>query len=210
MSDDPGFDPMKNFSHVAFLGGSPHVLVVNAKLGITTFAEFVDLAKRQTKGLEYPSASAGSPGNLVGELLSKKLDLHLVHVAYRGAGEAINDLVGGHVKAGIISYSTAKQFIDSGNIVAVAVSSDQRLPDMAGVPSLVQTEHGPIRVELRLVRSLTTPPSGLNGPLVFPIRSLRAFARCRASRASDCPSRTDGISGSRSCRGRPGLGPTNG
>ena len=159
MSDNPGFDPIADFTHIAFFGGTPHVLVVHPQLGVRSFSDLVATARKDPNGLEYLSASVGSPGNLVGELLSQKLQLHLVHVAYRGAGQAIGDLVGGHVKVGLITYSTARLFIDNASLLAVAVSSDERLPDMPDVPTFK---------ELGIPELATTSWYALSGPANMP------------------------------------------
>jgi len=159
MSQGQSFDPIADFTHIAFFGGTPHVLVVNPGLGVRSFSDLIATATKDAGGLEYLSASVGSPGNLVGELLSEKLRLNLVHVAYRGAGQAIGDLVGGHVKVGIITYSTARPFIDNGSLLAVAVSSDRRLPDMAGVPTFK---------ELGIPELATTSWYALSGPAGMP------------------------------------------
>jgi tripartite-type tricarboxylate transporter receptor subunit TctC len=159
MSAAPGFDPLADFSHIAFLGGTPHVLVVHPRLEVRSFSDLVVTAKRERGGLQYLSASLGSPGNLVGELLSQKLQLNLVHVAYRGAGQAVSDLIGGHVKVGLISYSTARRHIGSGALLALAVSSDRRLQAMPDVPTFK---------ELGIPELATTSWYALSGPANLP------------------------------------------
>jgi tripartite-type tricarboxylate transporter receptor subunit TctC len=168
MSDNPGFDPIADFTHIAFFGGTPHVLVVHPQLGVRSFSDLIATARKDANGLEYLSASVGSPGNLVGELLSRKLQLNLVHVGYRGAGQAISDLVGGHVKVGIITYSTARPFIDGGSLLAMAVSSDARLPDMPDVPTFK---------ELGIPELATTSWYALSGPANMPGEIVAALNR---------------------------------
>jgi len=159
MSPSPGFDALADFTHIGFFGGTPHVLVVHPQLGAKTFQELVTIARQTSGGLGYLTASLGSPGNLVGELLSEQRKLNLVHVSYRGAGQAINDLIGGHVKVGIITFSTARQHILSGAVRAIAVSSSERLPALSDVPTFK---------ELGLPDLVTSSWYGLAGPAKMP------------------------------------------
>jgi tripartite-type tricarboxylate transporter receptor subunit TctC len=159
MSPSPGYDALQDFTHIALFGGTPHVLVVHPQLGVKSFADLVAVARKERNGLGYLSASQGSPGNLVGELLSERQHLNLVHVSYRGAGQAINDLIGGHVKVGVITFSTARQHILNGTLLAVAVSTAERLPQMPEIP----TFH-----ELGMPELVTTSWYGLSGPAKMP------------------------------------------
>jgi tripartite-type tricarboxylate transporter receptor subunit TctC len=159
MSPSPGYDALADFTHIGFFGGTPHVLVVHPQLGANTFQELVTIAERTSGGLGYLTASLGSPGNLVGELLSEQKKLNLVHVSYRGAGQAINDLIGGHVKVGIITYSTARQHILSGAVRAIAVSTSERLEALPDAPTFK---------ELGLPDLVTTSWYGLAGPAKMP------------------------------------------
>jgi tripartite-type tricarboxylate transporter receptor subunit TctC len=159
MNPSPGFDALQDFTHIALFGGTPHVLIVHPQLGVKSFADFVAVARKEANGLGYLSASQGSPGNLVGELLAERQRLNLVHVSYRGAGQAINDLIGGHVKAGVITFSTARQHILNGTLLALAVSTAERLPQLPDVPTFK---------ELGMPELVTTSWYGLSGPAKMP------------------------------------------
>ncbi len=138
MNKNVTFDPIKDFTHIAYLGGPSNVFVVHESLGVTTFKELLALMKREAGGVQYVSPAIGAVGNLVAEYVADKEHVKLVHVVYRGGGAAIGDLVAGHVKVGSMTISTTKQHILSGKLKALAISSEQRLPDFPDLPTLVE------------------------------------------------------------------------
>jgi tripartite-type tricarboxylate transporter receptor subunit TctC len=136
MNKNAGFDPMRDFTHVAYFGGAPNIFVVHPSFGSKTFKDFLAQAKSQKDGIDYVSPGVGSVGNLVAEYLAAKENIKLVHVAYKGGAGALLDLVAGHVKVGLMSYSTAAEHIRAGSLIPIAVSSEKRLPDFPDVPTL--------------------------------------------------------------------------
>ncbi|MEA2976979.1 MAG: hypothetical protein QOF19_2499 [Alphaproteobacteria bacterium] len=136
MNKNVGFDPIRDFTHVAYFGGAPNIFVVHPSSGTKTFKDFMTQAKSQKDGVDYVSPGVGSVGNLVAEYLAAKENIKLVHVPYKGGAAALLDLVAGHVKIGMMSYSTAGEHIRSSNLVPIAVSSENRLTDLPNVPTL--------------------------------------------------------------------------
>jgi len=98
MNKNVGFDPMRDFTHIAYFGGTPNVLVAHPSLGVTTYRDFLALA-RAADGIEYVSAGFGTMGNWIAEFLAAKEKIKLVHVAYKGGAQAVLDLVAGHVRS---------------------------------------------------------------------------------------------------------------
>lgn len=136
MNKNAGFDPIRDFTHVAYFGGAPNIFVVHPSFGAKSLKDFMARAKSQKDGIDYVSPGVGSVGNLVAEYLAAKENIKLVHVPYKGGAGALLDLVAGHVKVGMMSYSTAAEHVRSGNLVPIAVSSEKRLPDLPDVPTL--------------------------------------------------------------------------
>jgi tripartite-type tricarboxylate transporter receptor subunit TctC len=136
MNRNAGFDPMRDFTHVAYLGGAPNMFVVHPTFGATSFAAFMARAKGEKDGLQYVSPGVGSVGNLVAEYLAAKENIRLTHVAYRGGAGALVDLVAGHVKVGMMSFSTAGEHVRAGKLIPLAISSAARLGDFPDVPTL--------------------------------------------------------------------------
>jgi len=136
MNKNAGFDPIRDFTHVAYFGGAPNIFVVHPSFGAKSLKDFMAQARNQKDGIDYVSPGVGSVGNLVAEYLAAKENIKLVHVPYKGGAGALLDLVAGHVKVGMMSYSTAAEHVRSGNLVPIAVSSEKRLPDLPDVPTL--------------------------------------------------------------------------
>ena len=108
MNKNVGFDAMRDFSHIAYFGGTPNTLVVHPSLGVRTYREFLALA-RSGSGLEYVSAGFGTMGNWVAEYLAAKEAIKLTHVPYKGGAQALLDLLAGHVKVAMPDVPTFKQ-----------------------------------------------------------------------------------------------------
>jgi tripartite-type tricarboxylate transporter receptor subunit TctC len=133
-----GFDPVRDFTHIAYLGGPPNVFVVHASSPAKSFADLLGLMRSQGSGVEYVSPSIGSVGNMVAEYVAATEKIKLVHVVYRGGGAAILDLVAGHVKVGSMTLATTLPHIRSGALRPLAISSAQRVPELPDVPTLVE------------------------------------------------------------------------
>ena len=131
-----GFDPIKSFTHIAYLAGPPIVIVVHPSLGVKSLKELVDKFKNAKEPTNYVSPGAGTLGNLVAEYWARKENVKLEHVPYRGAALAVNDLIAGHVKVGSMTWTTALGQIRGKNVVALAVSSSKRMAEFPDIPTL--------------------------------------------------------------------------
>jgi tripartite-type tricarboxylate transporter receptor subunit TctC len=135
-SASPGYDPIASFTHVAYVGGPPTVMVVNPALGVRSFGEFLTLAKMRREPLPYVSPGPGTVGNLLAEVWAEREGVKLAHVAYKGAAPAVTDLVAGHVQLGSMTWTAALGQIAAKALVPLAVSSARRMPGFADVPTL--------------------------------------------------------------------------
>jgi tripartite-type tricarboxylate transporter receptor subunit TctC len=131
------YDPVKDFTHIALLGGPPAVLAVSPSLPAKNLKEFVELAKKQK--LSYGSPGNGTQGQLVAELFKQKAGIELQHVPYKGASAAVSDLMGGHLQSVSTTLSTAATQIKAGKARALALSSAARLPDYPDVPTFAES-----------------------------------------------------------------------
>jgi len=131
------FDPMKSFTHIAFLGGAPTALVVHPGAGMSSLREFVERA-RSKGGLQFGSAGAGTQGHLIGELFRRDAGVELTHVPYRGAIPVVADVIAGHVPAGFVTISSAAQHVRAGTLKALAVTSAERLAQFPDVPTFAE------------------------------------------------------------------------
>jgi tripartite-type tricarboxylate transporter receptor subunit TctC len=133
------YDSVKDFAPVSLLGGFANIFVVPQSSSVTTMEEFVAFAKKSTGGLNYGTPGVGTTQHLTGELLSSVLNLNLVHVAYRGSAQALQDLLGGRLDFQVAAISTAMPFVKGGQLRALSVSSRTRYPDLPDLPTVAET-----------------------------------------------------------------------
>jgi tripartite-type tricarboxylate transporter receptor subunit TctC len=137
ISKNPGYDPVSDFTHIAYFGGAPSVILVHPSLGAKSFKELIARAQAGTD-LQYVSSGAGTVGNILVEYLATKEKLKLVHVPYRSGSGAVVDLLAGRVKVGALNWSTAREHVAAGTLIPLAVSSSKRLAALPNVPTLEQ------------------------------------------------------------------------
>jgi tripartite-type tricarboxylate transporter receptor subunit TctC len=140
-SPAPLYDGINDFSHIAYLGGSPVGLVVHPSLPVKSYAEFVNYVKKSPVPLNYTSSGIGTHSFLFGEELARTDGLNLNHIPYKGGGQAMIDLIGGQVKIATITFSSVIEQVRAGKLRALAISSEHRLPDLPDVPTFVELGH---------------------------------------------------------------------
>jgi tripartite-type tricarboxylate transporter receptor subunit TctC len=136
------FDPVKDFAPVLNAAANIIVLAVHPDQPVKTVADLIALAKQNPGKISFGSSGVGSPHHLAGELLMQMAGVKLVHVPYKGGGQAINDLLGGHIPAAFLSLSAAKNLHDSGNIRIIAVTDKEPYPELPSVPTMAETLPG--------------------------------------------------------------------
>jgi tripartite-type tricarboxylate transporter receptor subunit TctC len=130
------FDPLKDLAPVVQLSAFPLVLEVHPSLGIKTVKEFIALAKAGKVPLSYASAGNGTPQHLAGELFNTIAQTQVKHIPYRGAGPALNDLLGGQVNVMFDILGSSLPYLTTGKLVPLAVTSPQRSPTLPQVPTM--------------------------------------------------------------------------
>lgn len=133
------FDPMKDFTHIAFLGGPPTVLAVNADTPVHSVKEFVANVKAMPRGLSWGSPGIGTHGHLIGELFKADNKLNMVHISYKGAGPPITDLLGKQIQAVFLTLSSAGAHIKAGKLRGLAVTAEKRLDDYPDIPTFAES-----------------------------------------------------------------------
>ena len=129
------YDPIKDFVAVTELVKAPGVVVVNAALPVKNFAELVAYLKANPGKLSYASPGNGTIGHMWGEMFKSSTNTFMVHIPYRGAGPALNDVVGGQVMVYFDQVAASLPFIQSGKLRAIAVSWDKRLDVLPSTPT---------------------------------------------------------------------------
>ena len=127
------FDPIKDFVPIYFVGGAPSVFVVPASLPVNSLAEFVAYAK--VNQVNYASAGIGSPGHIAGAYFNKIHHLDMVHVVYKGSGEAVRDLIAGQVQLNVSSIASVLPMAKAGRLKVLALTGTRKARSAPEVPT---------------------------------------------------------------------------
>jgi tripartite-type tricarboxylate transporter receptor subunit TctC len=132
------YDPQKDFVPVSLMATQPFVLAVGRKVAASNLAEFVTLAKQKPGTVTYASNGKGGLQHLAMELFSRAAGMQTLHVPYKGAAPALQDVIGGQVDALFISLQGAGGNLASGNLRPLAISAPRRLPAAPEVPTFAE------------------------------------------------------------------------
>lgn len=130
------YDPIKDFVPIVLVAELAQILVVHPSVPVHTVKEFIELAKSQPGKLNYSSAGNGSQPHLAAELFKTMTGTDFLHVPYKGAPQAMTDLIAGHVSVSFATTLAAVPNVRSGKIRALGVSSASRLPALPDVPTI--------------------------------------------------------------------------
>jgi tripartite-type tricarboxylate transporter receptor subunit TctC len=133
-----GFDPATDLAPVVLLVTSGNVLVVNPSLPVHSVKELIAYAKQRPGQLNFGSPATGSTPHLAGELFNHLAGVKLVHVPYKGAAPALNDLIGGRLQLSFDNVPPALPHIRAGRLRALAVTSAQRQADLPELPTVAE------------------------------------------------------------------------
>jgi tripartite-type tricarboxylate transporter receptor subunit TctC len=133
------FDPAKAFAPVALIATVPVVLVVNPSLPVKNVGELVALAKQKPGTIDFGSSGIGSTNHLAGELLKSMTGINIVHVPYRGAAPAMNDLLGGQILMMFDNMPSLLQQVQGKTINAIAVAGATRASALPDVPTVAES-----------------------------------------------------------------------
>jgi tripartite-type tricarboxylate transporter receptor subunit TctC len=136
MQDQPRYDPVKGFTHIAYIGSVANVFVVHPSVPANNMGELIAWIKAQPNPVNYGSGGIGSIGHLVGETLKKDMGLKMEHVGYKGSSPMHNDLLAGTIKLAIDTLPQNVPFMRDGKLRALAVTSSARAPMASEVPSV--------------------------------------------------------------------------
>lgn len=143
------FDPLKQYDAIAHVASSPLALVVANNVKANTVAELVALSKAGPQRMNYASAGIGSVTHLVIEVFRDGVGMDAVHVPYKGGGQAVADVIAGHVPFTFASTQVAKGLVEGGKLKAIAVTSAARSPALPNVPTLKEAGVSHADVDLR-------------------------------------------------------------
>jgi tripartite-type tricarboxylate transporter receptor subunit TctC len=137
---------MKDFTHIAMIGTFPNVLIAHPAAPARSVDDLVKAARAEPGKISYATSGNGSTNHFMGELLKFHAGVQIVHVAYRGSGPALTDLIGRQIDYMFDSMPSAAQHIAAGKVRAIAVSSRERSPSHPGVPTFAESGYPAIEI----------------------------------------------------------------
>jgi len=132
------YDPVTDYAPVTQIATSPNVLTAHPSVPAKGLKELVALAKAKPGQVNFASTGVASVGHLTGELLNNLAGMKMTHVPYKGGGQAIIDLLGGHVQVMFSGFTAAMPHIKSGKIRALAVTGARRSAALSEVPTIAE------------------------------------------------------------------------
>ena len=142
-----GWDPIGDFAPVANVLSAPQVVVARAGLPVKTLPELVSYARANPDKLSYASSGNGSLQHVTGAMLEQLAGIKLVHVPYKGTGQALNDLLGGTVDSTFTTAPPLSGHIKGGKLIPLAVTGTSRLPGLPDVPTAAEAGYPGLRVD---------------------------------------------------------------
>ena len=133
------YDPVKDFAPVSLIATSPHLLAISPSLPAKSVGELVALAKSRAEPLTFSSGSTGGSSHLAGELFNTMAGIHMVHIPYRGTGEAVTAVLGGVVSMAFLDVPTMLPHIKSGRLRGIAVTSTKRSSVAPELPTIAES-----------------------------------------------------------------------
>lgn len=131
------YDPVKDFTPIGLAAVGPLAVTVHPSVPVTSLSELVEYAKRNPGKLNFASAGAGSGAHLMGEMLQKLAGLQMVHVPYKGTGQAVQDVVAGHAQL-LIDGAAVKNYIADGRLRVLATTGSKRWSALPQVPTTAE------------------------------------------------------------------------
>lgn len=133
------YDPIRDFIPVSVVSSSPLMLVVTPALPVKNIKGFITLAKARPGDMSFGSSGPGSSTHLTAELLKSVTATNMVHIPYKGQGQAITDVITGQIQFMFNSPSAVGEFIKAGRLRTLGITSEKRLPQWPEVPTFVET-----------------------------------------------------------------------
>lgn len=130
------YDTARDFEPVGTVASLPQILVASPQVPVNNMAELIALAKAQPGMLSFATVGNGSPGHFAGELFKIRTGTQMTHIPYRGGGPAVTDVIGGQVPLLWVSIPAVSQFVKSGKVKALGVSTRKRSAAFPDIPTL--------------------------------------------------------------------------
>jgi tripartite-type tricarboxylate transporter receptor subunit TctC len=140
------YDPLRDFSPVSLVGGSPSLLVVHPSLPVHTVKDLVALARAKPGAIVYASAGTGSPGHISTEYFKRVAGVDMLHVPYKGASPALTNVLAGEASLYFTSPVAAQPLVRAGRLRQIAVTSAKRFAPLPDVPTIAESGYPEIDI----------------------------------------------------------------
>ena len=170
------FDAEKYFAPISLIGSQANILVVNPALPARSMAELIALAKQKPGQINFASSGYGAAAHLAGELFKTEAHIDIVHVAYKGAAPALQDVIAGHVQMMFATAASVVGHIRDGLVRPLAVTTLKRTAVLPNVPTID---------ELGLTGFDATTWHGLVAPTGTPLELIAALNRATVAALAD-------------------------
>jgi tripartite-type tricarboxylate transporter receptor subunit TctC len=140
------YDPVKDFAPLGLMARFPLILAVHPGSGITSVQQWIEAMKKEPGKFSYASPGVGTPHHMAMELIKQRLGLFIVHVPYRGAAPAVQDVAGGQVPMMIVESGGGLPMIKAGKLRPLAVVSARRMPMLPEVPTFAELGYRDLEV----------------------------------------------------------------
>jgi tripartite-type tricarboxylate transporter receptor subunit TctC len=160
LQDKLPYDTLKHLKPVTLVAKVPELLVTATSVPANNLNELIALARAKPGTLNYASSGAGSMPHLAGELLKVAAKINIVHVPYKGAAPAVNDLLGQQVQMAFFDLPVLLPQVQSGKLKAIAVGSRERAPSLKTVPTTAELGFAQVEADnwYGMVAPIATPP----------------------------------------------------
>ncbi|KGG92580.1 MULTISPECIES: Bug family tripartite tricarboxylate transporter substrate binding protein [Comamonas] len=133
------YDTMRDFAPVSLIAEVPNVLVVNSSFPVKSISDLIALAKKDPDKIAYASAGAGSPAHLAAANFARMAGIKMRHIAYKGAGPAVSDVMAGHVPMIFTNYAGVIPGVQSGKLRLIAVGTPARWDLLPNTPTVAES-----------------------------------------------------------------------
>ncbi len=133
------FDPVHDFLPISKLADSPVMITAHPSLPANNIRELIDYVRPRPGRVDFGTAGSGSTGHLTGELLKNLTGVYMVHIPYRGGGDALRDVLAGQIQLMFAAVAASGAIVKSGRLKALAVTSAQRIEAFPEVPTVAES-----------------------------------------------------------------------
>jgi tripartite-type tricarboxylate transporter receptor subunit TctC len=177
ISGDVGYDPVKDFAPITQLTSSANVLAIHPSVGAASVKELVAQAKAKPGQLNYASGGVGTIGHLSAELLQHAAGIKLNHIPYKGSGQAVTDLVGGHVGIMFSGMAAVAGHAKAGKLKLLAVTGKQRMAIAPDIPTVAESGYPGFEAVgwFGLIAPARTPPPIIRRLNAETVKAANAF-----------------------------------